>query len=203
MERNMTRETRVISSALLAVVCALPPGCGSSPPSRYYTLEPTARAEGTPSANYVVSIGSVQIPASVNRPQFVVQLASNRVSLYEFDRWAAPLDENIARVVAADLSVLLGTPKVTTASLSSSDPTYQVTIDVQRFDSIQNEAVIVEAFWAVRNVAAAKTHSGRTVAREPVKGDTFDVLAGAHSRALGKLSGDIAAAIRADADAKH
>ena len=40
---------------------------------------------------------------------------------------------------------------------------------------------------------------GTHVAREPVQGDGFDALAAAHSRALAQLSGDIAAAIRAEA----
>jgi hypothetical protein len=44
--------------------------------------------------------------------------------------------------------------------------------------------------------------SGRTVAREPAQGDGFDALAAAHSRALAKVSSDIATAIRAEVDEK-
>lgn len=190
---------RIAKTVSTTFVVALLSCCGSSPPARYYTLESTAQSEGTPAGSYGVAVGPVSIPASVDRPQFVIQIAPNRVTLDEFDRWAAPLDENIARVVAGDLSVLLGSPRVTTSSRANSDPTYQVTIDVQRFDSIPREAVIVEAFWVVRTVATAAVRSGRTVAREPVQGKGLDTLAGAHSRALGKLSGDIAAAIRAEA----
>jgi hypothetical protein len=51
----------------------------------------------------------------------------------------------------------------------------------------------------VRKAAGAVTRAGRTVAREPVQGDGFDALAAAHSRALAKLSADIAVAIRAEA----
>ena len=76
-----------------------------------------------------------------------------------------------------------------------------MTIDVQRFDSIQGEAAIVDAVWAVRKTTGGQTRSGRTVAREAVQGEGFDALAAAHSRALGTLSSDIAAAIRASADA--
>jgi hypothetical protein len=52
----------------------------------------------------------------------------------------------------------------------------------------------------VRKTAGGNTHSGRTVAHEAVQGDDFDALAAAHSRALAKLSGDIAAAIRTEAN---
>jgi hypothetical protein len=40
------------------------------------------------------------------------------------------------------------------------------------------------------------------VASEPVTGNGFDALAAAHSRALARVSGDIAAAIRSAADEK-
>ena len=52
----------------------------------------------------------------------------------------------------------------------------------------------------MRRTAGGETRSGRTVAREAVQGDGFDALAAAHSRALAKMSGDIATAIRAEAE---
>ena len=79
-------------------------------------------------------------------------------------------------------------------------PAYRVTIDIQRFDSVPSQAALVEAVWTVHSTAGGETRSGRTVAREAVQGDGFDVLAAAHSRALAKMSGDIAGAIRAEAD---
>ena len=81
-------------------------------------------------------------------------------------------------------------------------PDYRVTIDVQRFESVQGQAPTLEAVWTVRKTAGGETRSGRTVAREPVQGQGFDALAAAHSRALAKMSADIAAAIRAEAEQK-
>ncbi len=114
----------------------------------------------------------------------MVQVAPNRVDVDEFNRWAAPLNDSIARAVAGDLAVLLGTPDVATAPLANFNPAYRVTIDVQRFDSMRGEAALVDAVWAVRKTAGGQTRSGRTVAREAVQGDSFDALAAAHSRAL-------------------
>jgi hypothetical protein len=51
----------------------------------------------------------------------------------------------------------------------------------------------------VRSAAGGKTRSGRTIAQETVQGESFDALAAAHSRAIAKLSSDIAAAIRTEA----
>lgn len=195
----MTRRiAQILSVCSLAIVAA---GC-SSAPSRFYSLTSTATADGTPPVNTTVMVGPVTIPASVDQPQFVVQVAANRVQVDEFNRWVAPLNDSIARAVAGDLVVLLGTPDVATGPLANFIPDYRVTIDVQRFESIQGDAAVVEAVWTVRKTAGGATRSGRTVARESVQGQSYDALAAAHSRAMAKLSADIASAIRAEAEQK-
>lgn len=190
------RIAQLISIALVAVA-----GC-STAPSRFYSLSSTATADGTPATSAAVMVGPVTIPASVDQPEFVVQVAPNRVDVDEFNRWVAPLNDAIARAVAGDLVVLLGTPEVASAQLANFSPDYRVTIDVQRFESIQGDAALVEAVWTVRKTAGGDTRSGRTVAREPVQGQGFDALAAAHSRAIAKMSADIAAAIRTEAEKK-
>jgi uncharacterized lipoprotein YmbA len=187
------RDLRVIAIALLALVVG---GCGASAPAKFYTFQSNATPDGLPPASYGIVIAQVAVPAVVDRPQFVVQVAPNRVEIDEFNRWAAPLGETIADAVATDLGARLGTPNVATAMRASFDPTYRVTIDVQRFDSIAGEAAVVEAVWAVTTVASGRTLSGKTIARETLQGDGFDALAAAHSRALAQLTRDIAAAIR-------
>jgi uncharacterized protein len=193
---------RIAYLILIALVAAAANGCGTTAPARFFNLDSTAVDDGAPATHSTVMVGPVSIPASVDQPQFVVQVAPNRVEVEEFNRWAAPLGDSIARVVAGDLVVLLGTPDVAAAQLANFSPDYQVTIAVQRFDSIRGQAAVLEAMWAVRSKAGGSTRSGRTVTREIVSGDGFDVLAAAHSRALAKMSGDIATAIRAEAEGK-
>ena len=193
---------RIARMVLVAFAAAAAAGC-SSAQARFYNLDSTAVAGGAPALNTTVMVGPVSIPASVDEPEFVVQVAPNRVEVEEFNRWAAPLNDSIARVVAGDLVVLLGTPDVATAQLANFNPDYSVTIDVQRFDSIRGQAAVFDAMWNVRKTAGGETRAGRTTARETVQGDGFDVLAAAHSRALAKMSGDIASAIRAEASAKQ
>ena len=180
-----------------AVVAAVAVACGPTANSRFYTLDSIAGADGSPPVRQAIAVGPVSIPPSVDRPQLVVQVAPNQVTLDEFNRWAGPLDDGIARAVAGNLAVLLGTPEVGVAPVTGFVPTHRVTIDVQRFDSIPGDSVLVEALWAVRPTAGGDVRSGRTVAREAVQGKTIDAVAAAHSRALAKVSTDIAAAIRA------
>ncbi len=191
---------RIARLILIASFTAQAVGCASTP-ARFYSLNSTATATGTPAERATVMVGPVSIPASVDQPEFVVQVAPNRVDVDEFNRWDAPLNDAIARVVAGDLAVQLGSPNVTTAQLANFNPSYWVTIDVRRFESVRGEAATVDAVWVVRKTAGKATRSGRTVAREAVQGDGFDALAAAHSRALATVSGDIAGAIRAEAGA--
>ncbi len=180
---------------------ALATGC-STAPSRFYSLASTATPDGTPSTTAAVMVGPVTIPAAVDQPEFVVQVAPNRVQVDEFNRWVSPLSDSIARAVAGDLVVLLGTPDVANSQLANFVPDYRVTIDVQRFESVQGQAAVIEAVWTVRKTAGDVIRSGRSVEREPVQGQGFDALAAAHSQAIAKMSGDIAAAIRAEAEQK-
>src|SRR5262245_32782491 len=136
-------------SIALAATAAL--GCGGSATARFYTLNSTATSQGAPAVRDAIAVGPVSIPSYVDRPQFVVQAEPNRLTLEEFERWAAPLDEGIARVIAADLTVLLGTTQVITVPLPPGFiPAYQVAIDVQRFESVPGKGVVVDAVWVVR-----------------------------------------------------
>lgn len=192
------RIAQLISIALAAVVAV---GC-STAPSKFYSLSSTSAADGTPPTAVAVMVGPVTIPASVDQPEFVVQVAANRVQVDEFNRWVAPLGDAIARAVAGDLVVLLGTPEVASNQLANFVPDYRVTIDVQRFESVPGNAATLEAVWTVRKTVGGEIRSGRTVAHEPVQGQSYDALAAAHSQALAQMSTDIAAAIRAEAEQK-
>jgi uncharacterized lipoprotein YmbA len=191
---------RVLRGDLLLALALVAAGCGPTATARFYTLAATATADPAPPVKTTVLVGPVSVPTAVDRPQFVVQVAPNRVEIEEFNRWAAPLGEGIARAVADDLMVLLGTPDVVTGPLGNFAPAYRVTIDVQRFDSLPGQAVLVDALWAVSKTAGGQPRAGRTTTREVAQGEGFDALAAAHSRALAALSRDIAAAIRATVD---
>jgi hypothetical protein len=190
------RIKQIVSIVFVAVIAA---GCASAP-SRFYTLNSTAKSDGSPAVNYRIIVGPVSVPAEFDQPQFTVQVAPNQIAVDEFNRWAAPLNENIARVVAEDLTMLLGTAQVSTLPLANFESAYRVSIEVQRFESVPGKSATVETVWVVRKTDGRVSQSGHTLATEPVSGDGFDKLAAAHSRALAKVSGDIAAAIRAEAD---
>ena len=186
---------RIAALAIAGTFIAFAAGCSSSP-SRFYTLSATA-ASGPAPSKVSVAVGPVSIPASVDRPQIVVSTSANQVALDDYNRWASPLQDDIARVVAENLVALLGTPKVTRFPQSSNgDAEYRVQIEVRNFESVPGKSASLDAVWTVRRVKDAKNETGRTSAREKVEEDSFDALAAAHSRALAALSRDIADTLR-------
>ena len=188
---------------LIGCVAAVLAGCASAP-SHFYTLSATASGEGGSAGNFAVLVGPVFIPASVDRPQFTIQTAPNQIEIDEFNRWAAPLGDSIARVVSANLRALLGTPLVATTPLPNFHANYHVTMRVERFESVrgsdkEKSEALVEILWVVRGPGEQHVISGHTLAQEPAPDGSCEALAAAHSRALAKVSVDIAAAIRAAA----
>jgi uncharacterized lipoprotein YmbA len=193
---------KVVRNLFIVFVTATLAGCGTSNPSHFYTMEPTAQSQENANENIAIVVGPVTIPASVDRPQFVVQLAPNQLGIDEFHRWIAPLDDNIARVVARNIAVLLGSHQVARAPYAKYDPSYRVSIDVQRFEMVPDESTLLEALWTVRKTANGQVHAGHTLARETVKSKDYDALAAALSRALEQLSRDIVVAIRTEEEKK-
>jgi uncharacterized lipoprotein YmbA len=127
----------------------------------------------------------------------VVRVGPNQVALAEQHRWAEPLRNEIARVVAEDLAQLLGTRQVVTSSQNGSQAAeYQVILDIQRFESALALAVTIDALWRVRRVTDGQTRTGRSLVRESTGGESYDALVEAHSRALATVSRDIAEAVR-------
>ncbi len=184
---------------VFAGLCLLIGGC-ASPPSHFYTLSSTlgsAPGVSPRSGGPTVAVGPVSIPAAVDRPEILVSQGANRVRLEETERWASPLEDNIARVVAENLAALLGAPQVTLfPQAAGTDAAYRVLIDVQGFESAPGEAATLGAVWTVRRTLDGRSEVGRTSLREPVAGAGYEALAAAHSRALAALSRDIADALR-------
>jgi uncharacterized protein len=190
----MSRVIAAIAGAwALAVVLS---GCASTP-SHLYTLNAAAAATPNPEpalSKLVIVIAAVSIPAIVDVPQIVVHTGPNQVSLNEFNRWASPLQNNIAQALADNLAALLGSR---VSSAPNMDADYRVSVDVQTFESAPGDAATLSALWTVRRVKDGKTASGRSTDKEATSQKSYEALAAAHSRALVRLSADIADAIRA------
>jgi uncharacterized lipoprotein YmbA len=186
---------------LIAVISGLGllGGCSTSPKANFYTLDPTTLTRTDAPVQVAVLVGPVSVPEFVDRPQIVTRAAGNEVEIDEFARWAAPLRVDIARVMAADLSSLLGSDLVSSSDAGwDTDKVWRVRVNIVRFDSALGDAVTIETLWAVRPPGKTDFVAGRSLKREAVDGKGYPALVAAHDRALAAVSKDIATAIRAN-----
>lgn len=186
---------RLSAFVLICTLEAFSTGC-SSPPAKFYTLGAVA-TPATTASNISVLVGPVSVPSVIDRPQIVVTTGANQVTADEFSRWASPVQDNLARVVADDLGAELGTPRVTLyQSQLGAEVDYRVQIEVRNFETAPGKYALLEALWSVRRLKDGKTETGHTIVRESVESESFDAVAAAHSRSIAKMSQEIADAVR-------
>jgi len=191
----MKKFMKILIPLMLAALLA---GCATSSPTRFYTLSAVSEpAAAAPQANYSVSVGPVSVPAFVDRQQMVVRTGPNQVFIDEYDRWASPLKDGIGRVIVQDLVSLLGTGHVTLFPESSAaGANYRAIIDIRSFETEPGKAATLDAGWTVSSAGSGQSYRGRTTVTETARGSGYPDIVAAHSRALGKLSADIAKTIR-------
>ncbi|MDX9745389.1 MAG: PqiC family protein [Syntrophales bacterium] len=171
-------------------------GCYASQPPRFYTLtataKPTVLTFRTP-----ISVGPVIVPALVDRPQMVIRLDQNQVRIDEYNRWAVSLQHEIARVVAENLAVKLGSPGVTVFPQSAPDAAaVRVKIDIKCLEAANTDrTVTLDAHWSLRIPGEERVVSGRTFQQKTWTTSDYDGQLTAYNRILERLSEDIAASL--------
>lgn len=187
---------------ILVTGCA---GCASTPESRFYQLSPAKSAAGAgrevvKEGAVTVAVGPLRLPDYLDRHQIVTRSGRNELHLAEFDRWAGSLDSDVVMVLLENLSGLLPADRffVTkwTPVVESQLPSlYGVQLFVQRFEGTPGGLVVLKAQWGL--VARDKRFLLMRQAdiTEQVNGSGYDALVDAMSRALEKLSRDIAGGI--------
>ena len=142
----------MIRPICIAVTVVLVGACASSPPMHYYTLTqiaPETRLTA-PSDTAPVQLNRVSIPGELDRVQLVRRLDATRLQIAEQERWAAPLDEMIRRVLAADLAARLPPSLVVDPKESASGERRQgLSVDIQEFYADTGCAVTLRATWVL------------------------------------------------------
>jgi uncharacterized lipoprotein YmbA len=179
-------------------------GCaGTSAPSRFYTLhalgdEYAQRSSPASEHSLSVAVGPVEIPDYLDRPQIVTRSGPNELKLAQFDRWAGSLRDDIVRVLSQNLTLLLSRNGVSVSSWESSAAgDYRIALYIRRFDIMSDGKVLINAQWNIigkNGVGILLT--GESLAEEPIADGTYSAKAAAMSRALGRLSRDIAGGLR-------
>ncbi|MFO0981411.1 MAG: PqiC family protein [Planctomycetota bacterium] len=194
--RRPGTHVRPIVSLLLAI------GCGTTEASRFYLLTPmpaAAEQARADSAGPAIVLGPLEIPEYLDRPEIVTHDGGPIIALAEFDRWAEPLRQNLARVLAENLSALLRTERVIAFADRSTQPRdCDVRVSVVSFDGVPGEAItLVARFTVVRHADSEASIIRKAVIVKPAgPGRDFATFVAAASAAVAELSQEIAAAIR-------
>jgi uncharacterized lipoprotein YmbA len=188
----------------LALALALAACVGApAPREQFFTLaSPNPGVAPPASASPSVFVGPISVPAAVDRTSMVLSTAPNQVEISDQYRWAEPLRDGIARVIAETLSRELGSSRVLSSRMAAGTKVdYRVAIEVQRFDSSLDEGATLDALWTI-TASAGAARNGRTFVREADSAHTPGGIAAAHGRALQRLAADIANAIRSASSAQ-
>jgi uncharacterized protein len=181
--------------------------CSSSPDIRYYTLssEPTSPSIAPATAHGPVGpyvFDAVVIPDVLDRPQIVLRTSPNSVEILDYDRWAAPLPDQLQRVLAADLSARLGPNAVVAPGLPENlRAERRITVSILAFDPARRGESSLEASWVISDAKSRPdpTRSKSFRARHVAMATGSDVkdIVGTLSGLVTGIADDIAATIAA------
>ena len=180
------------------MVAAVLTACPSSPAIQYYTLNsiaPTVAADGHTS--YSVWIATVIVPKTLDRTQLVRRASANRLDVSENNRWAAPLDDMVRRVLSQDLASRLPEGMV----IQPGEPLpsarlRRISVDLSTFESDLEGHVVLNAQWTLvsGDNGAVQLRRDEHIVINAGSGIPDAVSAGM-SRALAILADRIAAAL--------
>jgi uncharacterized lipoprotein YmbA len=197
---------RLTGAVMLTCVLAFS-GClggpGKSPATRYYVLNSlySAETQAQPVAvlkNVTVGIGPLRLPQVLDRPQIVMQASDNQIRFSDFERWAAPLNENMAGVIVDNLTVLLPGGQILEFPWQIMIPiTYQVVVDIMRFDGLPEGEAVLRARWSILGKNGQEMLMNKvSVVSERIHGNTVADLVLTQSRLLAAFSREIAEEIK-------
>ena len=144
-----------------------------------------------------LGIGPIKFPGYLDRQQIVTRISQNRFAVAENDRWAEPLEENFSRVLSQNLSILLQTDRIVAYPwVRSQQPTYQVQVEVLRFEPNAEQVVELWARWSIIDGTNKTVSVKETYLTQPARDKSTEASVAALSETVADLSREIAGAIR-------
>jgi uncharacterized lipoprotein YmbA len=165
-------------------------------PTKFYVLTATSNGGAAATSHLVIGLGPVKLPAYLEHAEVITRVAPNRLDLSSTDRWAEPLDDNFRRVLAADLTTLIGTDQVLPFPWDlSTKVDYKIEVNVERFERDSSGGAQLIANWIIRD-----GHSDRVLLTRPADftesaGSGMENSAASLSADLNDLSKQLATAV--------
>jgi uncharacterized lipoprotein YmbA len=171
--------------------------------SRFFLLTPLSQAGAgsqpghDSTSGLALGLGPIKLPAYLDRTEVVTRVEPNRLEVSENNHWAEPLKTNFSRVLAENLTTLLGTEQIVSFPwYSSTHLDYQITVDVDRFETDSQGNAQLTALWTIENPKTGKNLDQGESNLSTSGGGDASQSAQALSHVLGDFSRQIATAIR-------
>jgi hypothetical protein len=198
------RVRRVLSVAAFVALA----GCAVTDPTEYYTLgQPTVnavegRASGATSQSGVaqsdirgIGVGPIIIPAYLDRTQIVTRSGADQVDLSTFHRWAEPLPDGIARILAEEIGARVPTDRIVMfpwRGVVAQTIQYQVVVGVMRFDGRPGGNITLDTRWRILATNGDELAFKRSTLVEAAAGSGYQPMVAAMTRAVLTLGQEIA-----------
>src|SRR5215813_10445740 len=199
MPRLLRTRVLVLGGVALFVLS----GClGSTPPTQFYLVPSLTGPDTAPPVSagprdLTLAVGPVTVPPYLDRPQIVTRTSRAKLTLADFEQWAGPLADTIARVLSEDLALLIPTERVVLYPWPRTmDPDYQIMVEVLQFERGPGSQVVLVARWSLLD-RDGKELALRTARINLTAGGTdSEATVTAMGRALDALAQDMAATLR-------
>lgn len=196
--RDDIKRVLVLLNATMPLALA---ACSTSPPVRYFSLEPVFEgAENSAEAQPIVGLGQLRTPNFLFRSQLVTRDRGGELVVHDFRRWSEPLDQAIHRVVAANTDSLVDDMTVIGFPFASQlRPDYRVHGNVERFDADASGEAVLVVQWSMTardGTVLTPFRRSRYTARAANADDPAAVVQ-ALNEVLGAFSQDIAGELEA------
>ncbi|MEN9727552.1 MAG: hypothetical protein RL434_1918 [Pseudomonadota bacterium] len=191
---------KIPAPLLAGLLCSVLAGCALKPsaPARLYGLTPLVPATSmTDGAQSSLVVGPIDLPAYTRRAPLLTVHGSGEYRSSARGRWAEPLEQNVTRVLAENLSRALGSAKVSTLGSAPPGAEQQVMVQFSEFVVNEQQEVRLTAYWRVLDAVSRSVQaSGKSQQVEPVTSLEDAEIAAGMSRALAGLSQELAAALK-------
>ena len=181
----------LIAALALGFTAALT-GCGSSPPTHFYTIDAVPASAPAAYAGPSVRVDQLRIPAVLDRPEIVSEYAAGQLKVDDFNHWGAPLGQLLRSSLDADLAARMPAPTVIPAEGPKPVGTIGLSVDILAVGT-GSDGMTMDVVWTETRPAAdasgkpvSAAHSTRLSA--PGTAATPSGYAAGLSRMIGELA---------------
>jgi len=174
-------------------------GCfGTSSPTKHYSLIPSEHLPSTvENVKNRISVGPVELAQYLRRDEIVTRKDGHEIVLADFDHWAEPLENSIARRLADSIETSMpGRDTIAFPNMGSNEGDLNVALNVERFEQASSGEITMVVLWSVSRTDGKNLIPIRkTILNKNIEKDSISKYVTGLSDLVGDLGVQIAASL--------